>query len=115
MALAKREPEGLNMIKQLDAAAGDRGGHQCVSPATSPSAGFSFHLGHCPKNRHGLLWNTSIASRSLCPRRRNSSIVSLSHCGPLSPQSLAEFTQSIFVPYISMMSAARCGVTLLTG
>ena len=82
---------------------------------TGAVIGFNFHFGLCPKNLHGLFMNTSIASASLWPRRRNSRHVSVSHCGPLSPQSLALFTQSIFVPYISIMSTARCGVTLLTG
>ena len=52
---------------------------------------------------------------SSCPRLRNSSAVSTSIDGELSPQSLAELTQIIEGPYISRMSTARCGVTFVTG
>ena len=51
-----------------------------MSPLAYP-AGLIFHLPLCPKNRQGLSWKTSTHSRSSCPRRRYSSIVSVSMLG----------------------------------
>jgi hypothetical protein len=83
--------------------------------AGSIRIGWMSNFGFCPRNRQGLLWNTSMASCSECPRRRNSRMHSWSVNGSLGPQSADEFTRIRSVPYFSSMSTARLGEHFVIG